>query len=201
MGHEFYVSIDTIRATALELKTKGVEPNSAQIAKRLGQTRQHVYYLVTKKYIGHGLDSVVVLNEQYTRKKVGNFVLLRNATRELRSCGRIPCLDNLSAQVGWSRKALREYLVRYPLLAKELDLDTDLASCVWDAARVILSRGETLTRLSLSQETGYRYRTIGEVLSQHPRWVEALGVVRAPNNSGVCMQLGVRRKKQKNRHE
>ena len=184
-----FVSVEQIREIALELKAGGVEPNVAQIARRMRKTTGHVRWLVFNKYQGYGLEKNVMVSKKYASKKAETFALLRKSSQEIRENGCVVSPHTLSQKIGWKRRRLIEYLSDHPLLAQQLVLDTDIAAKIWNEARNILSSGEAVTRLGLAEKTGHCYSKVNTVLNANPDWIKELGVVRAPYGSGVHKKL------------
>lgn len=183
------MSVEEICQIALQLKAEGVEPNCAQIARRVGRRRIHISHLVHTKYAGFGLETVVVKNQRYALAKHRNLQTLRQAARVIDETGRIVSIATLVEVTKWKRKRVWFYIDRYPHLVEELDLHPDSASALWDAAHRIVVRDEGVTRIALVQESRLSYRTIFNILKQYPDWKDELGIHDSSWGSGVARKL------------
>lgn len=179
------VSLSSLRNAASQLRSGGYEVNCAALARSVGKNRRtlsdflNVYNPHFKQALG------VERGRGAAQPQAQHYSVYETAALAIREEGLLPCPSNLAARVGFSRKLVHRHLREYSDLAKRLCLYTEHEAQMWCAARVILSRGEQVTRLGLATEMNCAYQTVQKALKSRPSLVRHLALCRAPRCSGV----------------
>ncbi|MGH2507212.1 MAG: hypothetical protein ACRDHZ_07365 [Ktedonobacteraceae bacterium] len=183
------ISVERIRRAAESLRTEGVILHCANLARRVGADRRFLcrYLDETRPELREELGIKRSRGTDWRSPTL--FTAYINAAREVRENGDLPCYLTLSAKLKWRRKRVIRYLREHPELSEWIMLYSDDEALLHHSARIILARGERVTRLGLADEIKRGYQTVLRVLKAHPEWVEDLGICRARRNSGVWKRL------------
>ncbi len=179
------VCIARLRKSAEFLRAQGAVLNCATLARKCGVDRRFLsrYLAETNPELRLELGVIRSRGTGWFR----GFYL--SAASEIRKEGNLPCYATLAEKLRWPRKRVIRYLREHEELAATLRLHTDDEALMVSSARIILARGERVTRLGLADEMDRSYQTVLRILRAQPRWEEDLGVCRAGRGSGVFKRL------------
>lgn len=176
-----------LRSAACELREEHKQVNLAELSRKMSM---HVDVLsnmlaFTIPEISLELKLVKASGRDWNQLQI--FHLFKEAAAVVVREGDKPCPLFIAQKLKWNRERVSRYLHNHLDLAKQIGLHTDTEATVWRVGRQMRFKGEPVTLVTLSLQTGFAYPTIKKIMSRRPEFKEGVAIQKAKKGFGQCL--------------